>query len=76
MSRLPRRPDPDAHRLFIDSRDVPWRVREIDTARLPNPRAPFALLFECDRGWRLVWAYPEGWMQLRDDELEELSLAC
>lgn len=76
MSRPPRRVNPTDSRDFLDDRGVRWRVREIDASRLPNARAPFALVFECDRGWRLCWQYPADWVRLPDAELEALSFTC
>ena len=76
MSGLPRRADPAQTRDFLDARGVQWHVREIDASRLPNAKTAYALVFECERGWRLCWKYPADWARLPDAELQGLSFTC
>src|SRR5678816_216617 len=44
-----------------------WRVREVDTSRIPGARGLRCLIFDSEGIVRRVWAFPDGWAVLDDD---------
>jgi hypothetical protein len=60
-------------RSYIDGQGVQWRVAERDVRRTPRDAPRRCLFFEAPHIIRRVCSYPDGWMELSDDELEALS---
>jgi hypothetical protein len=48
---------------------IQWSVRETEATRLSAACADRCLIFDSDTIVRRVWAYPDAWEQLNDDEL-------
>lgn len=48
---------------------VSWRVREVDTSRIPGSRGDRCLIFDADGVVRRAWNVPDDWRSLGEDEL-------
>lgn len=52
-----------------------WRIFEVDSTRTPGARAARCLICEDGGLVRRVWAFPDDWFDLADDELMRLCEA-
>ena len=60
------RPVPQSPRVVTELQGVTWRIREMDSQRVPGAHGARCLIFDSDRACRRVWSYPANWRELSD----------
>jgi len=56
----------------LEHHGAQWRVREVDASSIPGARGSRCLIFDSDGIVRRVWAFPDSWAGLDDDDVWSL----
>jgi len=56
----------------LEHHGAQWRVREVDATSIPGARGRRCLIFDSDGIVRRVWAFPDSWAGLDDDDVWSL----